>query len=226
MNDSSALPTVLPRADAVDLDAIGGRGLFHDLEHGLTTVRYLVDAVRGDPTLSGDGARRLANAADELNRLCEVVDDWLSGHSIGSTTRPVLLREMAHQLATLSTAEHETPVTVEPGPEIAIVIAAPLVWRVLSNVVGNAVRAAGPTGHVSISVDYACGNVVVAVTDDGPGFGAVPAGRAGIGLRVVTSLLASCGGRLSTRDDRPGTTIQLVFPERLVVDVGQVVRTS
>lgn len=222
MNQSSGTREGRLRADSVDLDAIGGRGLFHDLEHGMTAVRYVVEAVRGDPTLSEESAARLAAAARELDRLQEMVDGWLSGTPEGAAPRPVPLRPLAGQLAAITTAERGTDVTVPPGTDVALAVEPSLLWRVLSNVVDNAARAAGGDGHVRISVTRApgTGDAVVTVTDDGPGFGGAPAGLASLGLRVVTSVLASCGGQLTLREDTAnGTTVEMVFPERFVVEV-------
>lgn len=232
MNQSPATRSSRLRTDFADLDAIGGRGLFHDLEHGITTVRYLVDAVRSDPALPGACATRLDSAAIELHRLCEVVDGWLSDSPDATPERPVALRSMAAQLATLTMAEHDTVVDVVPGPDLAVAVNAAVAWRALSNVVDNAVRAAGPGGHVRIDVRRSTltDETVIAVTDDGPGFGNAPGGLAGLGLRVTTSLLATCGGRLVRCDDSDGTTVELVFPSRLAVDVtddvGRTVRAT
>jgi signal transduction histidine kinase len=221
MNHSSGTRESRCRTDSADLDAIGGRGLFHDLEHGMTAVRYLVEAVGADPALSGRSAQRLVSAAWELDRLLDMVDGWLTGTPDAGTARPVPLRPLAERLAA-TTAERGTEVTVAPGPDVALAVDPALAWRVLSNVVDNAARSAGPHGHVRVSVHRVpgTGEVVVGVTDDGPGFGRAPDGLVCLGLRVVTSLLASCGGQLTLRDGAgDGTTVELAFPERLVVEV-------
>jgi signal transduction histidine kinase len=86
------------------------------------------------------------------------------------------------------------------------------VWRVLSNVVGNAARAAGKAGLVTVEIGQDT-MATIDVTDDGPGFGNGPPGRASLGLRVVTSLLASCGGTLDISPAGPaGTHARITLP--------------
>ncbi len=48
-----------------------------------------------------------------------------------------------------------------------------LLWRVLTNVVDNAARAAGPSGRVGVTVGSgrAAPRAAIEVIDDGPGFG-------------------------------------------------------
>ncbi len=82
-----------------------------------------------------------------------------------------------------------------------------LLWRVLTNVVDNAARAAGPSGRVEVAVGCWPSRHrgrVLEVLDNGPGFGHGPPGAASLGLGVVTTLLESCGGswRSSARGGR------------------------
>jgi signal transduction histidine kinase len=73
----------------------------------------------------------------------------------------------------------------------------PAIRRCLVNVVDNAVRAAGPTGEVVVTVRQRAGSVRLDVEDDGPGFGDVPSGM-GIGLAVTRRELQEIGGSLSS----------------------------
>ena len=89
-----------------------------------------------------------------------------------------------------------------------------LLWRVLSNLVDNAVRAAGPQGRVTVAVRQE-ENAVVEVADDGPGFGAAPKGEASLGLDVVISLLEASGGTLEVRGrSAGGTLVRMTLPGR------------
>jgi signal transduction histidine kinase len=77
-------------------------------------------------------------------------------------------------------------------------------WRALRNMVGNAVRAAGPDGHVDVRINNAAGWTVTQVEDDGPGFGAVPAGTDSLGLGIVREFAATWGGQLEIRQGTAG----------------------
>jgi signal transduction histidine kinase len=87
--------------------------------------------------------------------------------------------------------------------------------RCLVNVVENAVRAAGPDGEVVVTVRCEPRSVWVVVEDDGPGFGAVPAGT-GIGLAVTQRELQSIGGTLSPgqRSALGGARVVMSLPLR------------
>jgi signal transduction histidine kinase len=98
-------------------------------------------------------------------------------------------------------------VTVEASPA--------LLWRVLTNVVDNAARAAGAYGRVAITVSARGDQAIIDVIDDGPGFGQGPPGAASLGLGVVTTLLESCGGILEIRaPESGGAHVRIVVPVR------------
>lgn len=207
------------------------RGLFHDLEHGVTTVSYLIEAVCGDPGLPAEANVRLRRAIRQLSQLRDVLDEWVSeGDSDraavdrASGDRPaelVRVRELLDDVAAAAAAEHGVVARVRPGAEANLVISPTLLWRVLSNVVGNAARAAGPGGHVELRVRRR-NATIIEVIDDGPGFGNGPPGRAALGLTVVTALLASCGGWLEVRDGPTGgARVGLVFPEPIRLAVSE-----
>lgn len=68
--------------------------------------------------------------------------------------------------------------------------------RALTNLVDNAVRAAGRKGRVLVTVRPAGGgHVHVAVEDDGPGFGRVQLGNR-LGLTVVAQAALAAGGTI------------------------------
>jgi signal transduction histidine kinase len=91
----------------------------------------------------------------------------------------------------------------------------PAIRRCLVNVVDNAVRAAGPTGEVVVTVRHDAGSVRLDVEDDGPGFGGGPRGM-GIGLAVTRRELLDIGGSLSPglTSGLGGTRIEISLPLR------------
>lgn len=197
------------------------RGLLHDVEHGLSTLSALVEVVRGDPTLSLDAGIRLAHAGDELARLLDLIATWVAEDTI--TPAPdtcVDVRALAQQVGSLAALEHGGAVDLAPGPEVTLPVSAALLWRVLANMVDNAARAAGRHGHVRIAVHrepapnaHTAAETVIEVTDDGPGFGHGPRGRASVGLTVVTGLLDSVGARFEVLPAAQGARVRVVFPD-------------
>lgn len=196
-------------SDARDMRAL--RGLLHDIGHEIITLSYLVEAVRGDTALPEDSGYRLELLAMELDRLTEIIRDGLS-RGTGNPPGPVPVRDLAAQLTRLAQAAYPAEVTLLPGPDATAEVSPVLLWRVLSNLVDNAVRAAGPQGRVTVAV-YQEGTAVVEVADDGPGFGSAPKGEASLGLDVVVSLLEASGGSLDVQErSTGGTLVRMTLP--------------
>jgi two-component sensor histidine kinase len=95
---------------------------------------------------------------------------------------------------------------------------ASMLTLVFSEIVTNAIKYAHPTGlpvEVSIgSVSTPGGGVAVQIADDGVGF---PEGfdelrDAGVGLKLVRSLVENAGGHLSTKSDALGLTFSIELP--------------
>ncbi len=184
----------------------------------MTTLSYLVEAVRGDLDMPGDAGIRLELLSLEMSRLLDVIATEMPGRQDeAAAVGPVGLRALAGQVTRLARVAHETEVRLQPGPEVSIEASPAVLWRVLTNVVDNAARAAGPDGHVDVAVSPlpGRGGAAIDVTDDGPGFGNGPPGTAALGLSVVTALLESCGGRMEVRaPDGRGASVRIVVPAR------------
>ena len=190
------------------------RGLLHDLAHEVATLSYLVEAVRGDPALPASSASRIELISGGVTRLLDLIADEMLDEPPVTTTDAVDVHALANQIAQLTTAAQMAEVIVNPGTHVRVHVNPTLLWRVLSNVVGNAARAAGPGGRVEVTIRGA-GKTIIEVTDNGPGFGNSPPGLASLGLRVVASLLDSCGGTLAVQPpETGGTRVRIVLPGR------------
>jgi signal transduction histidine kinase len=96
------------------------------------------------------------------------------------------------------------PVSVAPHPVI--------LRRMTANLLGNATRAAGPTGRVTVEVARWGSQMLLAVEDDGPGFGWLAQGR-GLGLSAVARQAVQYGGRLEcSRGSFGGGRVSLWLP--------------
>jgi signal transduction histidine kinase len=201
-------------------DTLAVRGLLHDLGHQMTTLSYLVEAVRGDTELPGNAGFRLELLSLEMTRLLDIIAREMPGRVEAAAVGAVGLRALAAQVVQLARAAHETAVTLRPGPEVTIEASPVVLWRVVTNVVDNAARAAGPAGRVEVAVSMLAaapppGQAAVDVIDDGPGFGHGPPGAASLGLTVVTSMLESCGGALEVgAPDAGGAHVRITVPVR------------
>ena len=181
----------------------------------MTTLSYLVEAVRGDVDLPGDAGNRLELLSLEMSRLLDIIAQEIPARAEVPALARVELRSLAGQVTHLARIAHETEVILEPGPEVTVEASPALLWRVLTNVVDNAARAAGAYGRVGVTVSAQGDQALLDVIDDGPGFGQGPPGAASLGLGVVTTLLESCGGTLEIRaPESGGAHVRILVPEQ------------
>jgi signal transduction histidine kinase len=179
------------------------RTVLHEIRQPVAAVLALAEAARGLPGISTD-------VRDYLDLLIEQVQE-VSGAAWSVLGRgraedlpgslPVDVDEILDSvLAAFSKTWTGTLVRRGHSGRLWTKGCRPAIRRCLVNVVDNAVRAAGPTGEVVVTVRHDADSVRLDVEDDGPGFGGGPRGT-GIGLAVTRRELVDIGGSLS-----PGLT--------------------
>jgi len=165
-----------------DLSDRGGQGRArHGTRVARDAARYaaagasllaLTAAALTEPALPAPARRRLAQIADQADRLAEMSHGCVNAYG------------------------REAPTEVEePGDGYADVM------RVVVDVLGNAERAAGPIGTVTVEIRWRKDGVL-AVEDNGPGFGKIPS-RAGLGWSAVAGTLVEHGGRMQCGSGAP-----------------------
>lgn len=219
------------RAEAGMRDLLGDAA--HELRTPLAAVRASVETVlRTDPPRE----RReelLAGAVRELARSGRLVADLLdvarldAGSGPGLDPADVDLRLLAERSAErLGTGGAD--VRVEGSP-VHVRVDADRIVQVLDNLVRNAIRAAGPGGHVALVVASEGREALVDVIDDGPG---VPAadrerifdrlvrldvargrdGGAGLGLPIARGFARAHGGDVVCLPAVRGARFRLCLP--------------
>lgn len=185
------------------------RGLLHDLGRDLSTLSYLVELVHGGSALDPVTRRRVDLIAHELDRLTELIQNKAMR---GPEPEILPVHPMLEQIISLAAMLDGTQIRLLVADNLCMRIDGTSLWRMVANLLENAVRAAGPHGHVAVTA-YGGPDVLIEVTDDGPGFGNGPGGSASLGLSIVTGLAKACGGSLFVQPAEPfGTRAQLVFP--------------
>ena len=183
-------------------DAVDCRGLLHDVGHGLATVGLLMEAARSS-VAPGSNERLLQLAEAETARLLATVHRGLNDGA-GVPEEDVDVRDELERIVELANCSRSTSVVMTAGSDVAASVDSIALWRIVGNLVDNAVRAAGPSGHVEVALSEAPdGGALIEVVDDGPGFRSGPPGVARTGLDIVGRLLAAGGGHLEI-DDVPG----------------------
>jgi signal transduction histidine kinase len=178
------------------------RQISHDIDHEVGTIKLLASLLASSPDLdrtSRERARQILGETRWLQQLQRAYEDnAVNLHSGRGAREPVRLDLLADEVVSamqLSTMVHIS-LTVE---EVWAHVDRLAFWRAMRNLVGNAVRAAGPDGRVEVRVTVSGGWATLEVEDDGPGFGAVPAGTASLGLDIVMNLATTWAGQLEIR---------------------------
>jgi signal transduction histidine kinase len=197
------------------------RQISHDIRHELGTIMLLASLLSSAADVGRDSrlrARQLLGEARWLDRLHRAFEDSVTGEpgadppTQPSPADPVRVDAVAREVVAAVTLS--SPVRISfTGIETWARVDRLAYWRALRNLVGNAVRAAGPGGHVDVRVQGVDGWAVAQVDDDGPGFGAAPPGMASLGLGIVLESVVSWGGDLEIRRSAPGgCRVRLLLP--------------
>ena len=166
------------------------RELCHDLMEPAATIRLLARAADTEsaakPQLR-NCLRLMAAEARQITVICE--------HVLHQSERDAAVRldVLAEDAVAIARERYRGMIDVVARP--VMVLAHPgVVIRILSNLLTNACRAAGPDGRVRVLVDEADSQARLAVADSGHGLGQVAAGRARLGLEIIGTLALGSGG--------------------------------
>jgi K+-sensing histidine kinase KdpD len=179
------------------------RETFHDMRQPVANTMALAAAALTEPALPAVARDRLQQIVEQAEWLADMIHSCLVAHQ---QEAPDDIEKPGHDLADIVHVVGEV-IAAEcltwPG-DVSLTAPAGPVWcqfdpmllrRAVSNVLDNAMRAAGPTGTVSVGIHQRDGVVLLAVEDNGPGFGEIPGG-AGLGLSAVARNVIKYGGRM------------------------------
>jgi K+-sensing histidine kinase KdpD len=201
-----------------------GRGLrevCHDIRQPIAGVLALAGAALAEADLPDDTRSRLEQIIELAEWQSEVVENWLEvaeGYASPITGRTDVLR-VVNAAAAAERLIWPGDLTLIWPPELVFIWLHPVILRrITANLLDNATRAAGPSGTVTVEVVRSGSRVLLAVEDDGPGFGWVVEGQElvkshGSGLSAVASQAVKYGGRLEcARGSLGGARVILWLP--------------
>ena len=159
-------------------------------------VLALAGATLTEPGLPTAARARLEQIVQQAEWLGEMVQSWLQANQPDEAGAGADLARVVSETVAADCVGSPVEVSVVwPAEPVRASIHPVVIRRIMANVLGNAKRAAGPSGSVTIEIRSQDGLALVVVDDNGPGFGRIQGGL-GLGLRAAARNIASYGGRL------------------------------
>jgi K+-sensing histidine kinase KdpD len=189
----------------------------HDLREPVGTIRATAAAALAGSELETQVRRRLEQIAGQADWLASIINDCIRTEcqdgGDGTGDCPADVTHVVNEAVAACRLTWPGDLSVTSPHEPVLCAVNPVVLRrVISNVLSNATRAAGPSGVVAVEIKRDRSMTVVMVEDSGPGFGMIAPGY-GIGLAKVASNVIKNGGKLECRRGaRGGARVSLWLP--------------
>ncbi len=144
----------------------------------------------------------------------DVIEHWLHAPGRGpADSRHIHVVQVVNEAAAAERVTWAGELTLAwPPKPVFVPLHNVTMRRMAANLLANATRAAGPSGTVTIEVSSQASRMLLAVEDDGPGFGRLPTGL-GFGLSAVAREAVEHHGRLECgRSSLGGGLVNLWLP--------------
>lgn len=199
----------------------------HDMREPVASVLALTAAAMAEPGLPAAARIRLEQIVGQAEWLADMIHVFLhdsmreeeeetdetdsdgpgkTGSHLDAVrvVNEVIAAARLNWLCDLRVTSPSTPVRCALDPA--------LLRRIVSNILSNATRAAGPSGLVTVKIWRSNGLLRLVVEDSGPGFGNIPSGL-GLGLPWVARIIIRHGGRIECgRGAGGGARVSLWVP--------------
>ena len=213
----------------------------HDLKTPLTSIVSYVDLLKKEPTES-EAAREYIEVLDrQSQKLKKLTTDLVDASKASSGALPVnlekidlgeLLRQSAGEYTEKFAAANITPVLNVPEAETYVTADGRLLWRVLDNLLGNAVKYAQSGTRLYLELTPGETETVLTLKNISReplnipaeelmerfvrGDGSRHTDGSGLGLSIANSLMELMGGKLTLTLDGDLFKATLVFPQKTV----------
>ena len=182
----------------------------HDARQQAAALSALIQAMDdGRFGFTRQALHHLSRSASQLTELLEHVLDRSAAH------QRLVVWDVVEDIVESARLTSGASVEVDVDESIWIYANASLLRRSASNLLDNAIRAAGESGRVRFVLHSQQGAAVIVVEDSGPGFGTSLHGRASLGLSVVAELVGNVQGSFEIRrSELGGTLLRITVPYR------------
>ncbi|MGB6067427.1 MAG: ATP-binding protein [Desulfomonilaceae bacterium] len=199
--------------DLIEKENIGSSPNFAEFEDCLKKIERQIDR-----------SRTITHRLLRFGRRMEPTEEMVDVNHVLAETVAFLEKAARHRNITIHTSYEENLPSVMTDPS--------QLQQVLLNIINNGIDAVGTDGHINLRTshdgrDY--GNVVIEVSDDGPGIPKEILGKifepffttkdardgTGLGLSISYSIIEELGGKITVASEEgKGTTFTICLPER------------
>lgn len=206
----------------VDQPSPAATELFQEIRHdALQSVSAILMVVAAGKAEAGDlelVRRRLDQIGKATRALAGLLDEVMPLHP---TSDVVDVSAEASQTVRTLTAGYSGTIRFVARSGAWAAMSPASLRRILTNLLLNAMRAAGEGGVVQVKVIRSGSRLVIEVEDDGPGFGRLDVIN-GLGLRSTRRLLGAAGGSIEFgAGPMGGAVVTVSLPEALISKEGQ-----
>ncbi len=191
----------------------------HDMREPVASVLALTAAAMAEPGVPAAARIRLEQIAGQAEWLADMIHDFLRDsmtekeEETNETDTHLDVVRVVNEVIAAARLNWLCDLTVtSPVAPVRCALHPVLLRRIVSNVLSNAARAAGPSGLVTVKIWRSKGLLRLVVEDSGPGFGNISSGL-GLGLPWVARTTIRHGGRIECgRGAGGGARVSLWVP--------------
>jgi signal transduction histidine kinase len=179
----------------------------HDIQHEIGTITLLASVLSSSHDVGPESRQRARQILGEIGWLDELLRAYGSGAAYvearDGVSEPVRIDTLVSDVVLPMRLTTQTRIILNAGVAWAHVDRLPF-WRVMRNLMDNAMHAAGPSGTVAVVVHTAEELVEVTIDDDGHGFGPATNRPQAQGLSIVAEFVTDWGGTFTTAQSEFG----------------------